>query len=87
MEFPLNPVEFPLIQWNFHRNPVEIPVELPFSNGKSAFYSTRIPVEFHQNSSGFQWNSTDFFSRGIAFFLSDLVENALDRFSCDAVIS
>ena len=33
---------------------------------KSAFYSTGIPVEFHQNSSGFQWNSTDFFSRGTA---------------------
>ena len=35
---------------------MEIPVELSFSNGKSA-------LEFHQNSSGFQWNSTDFFSK------------------------
>ena len=54
-----DPVEFPL---KSSGNSCGITL---FQWEKNAFYSTGIPVEFHQNSSGFHWNSTDFFSRVI----------------------
>ena len=51
-------------------DPVEFPLEssgnssgITLFQWKKVPFISGIPVEFHQNSSRFQWNSTDFFSR------------------------